>query len=206
MGGDADRGRPTSWAATEDEVRLRRDRSAALVGEVVADVRYWMLDHHREQLAPGAAGPREITDVGELARPTWAHDGADAIDHGVEVATTSGRVLSLTWDPPGAREGIGVEETPMLGSAVRVDADVAVWPVLDRSPAWLGTGGAAVDAVELHYAPWPGGGFWCPRITLVVGRRAIEVLLADVRDGVLQPSADDVAVLHPGTTLPAWAG
>lgn len=205
MHADPDRGRRTSWAPDEDEVRLRRERADALVGEVVADVRYWMLDYSRDARAPEVTGPREITDAGELARPTWAHEGADATDHGLEVMTTSGRIFSLTWDPPAEHEGVGVEETPMLGSALRVDADAAVWSVVDRSPAWLGTGGAVVDAVGLHYAPWPGGGFWCPRITLVVGPRAIEVLLADVRDGQLQPSADDVAVLHPGTTLPPWA-
>ena len=43
-----------------------------------------------------------------LDEPTWLYDGFDAIDYGLEIETDSGALFSLTWDPPGHHEGIGL--------------------------------------------------------------------------------------------------
>lgn len=137
---------------------------------------------------------------------TWLCNGFDAVDYGFEVLTDAGAVFSLTWDPPGEREGIGLQRTPMLGSGVRRDADVAIWDVGERAPSWAPMVGRRVTGVDLHYVPWEEGrgSFWCPRITIRGEGNLVEVVLGDWRDGVLVPSADNVAVLHPGTSLPNW--
>lgn len=56
----------------------------------------------------------------------WQFDGFDAVDFGIELETETGSVFSLTWDPPGDHEGIGLRNVAMLGHGVRDDADVAV--------------------------------------------------------------------------------
>jgi hypothetical protein len=123
------------------------------------------------------------------------------------VTTDSGATFSLTWDPPGDREGIGVQRVPMLGSGVAREADVAIWVVGDHSPSWAPMLGKRITGVDLHYVPWDqtGESLWCPHITFhgVDGR--VEIVMGGSQDGVLVPSADNVAVLHPGTSLPAWS-
>ncbi|MFF0266076.1 hypothetical protein [Kribbella sp. NPDC004536] len=142
----------------------------------------------------------------EWREPTWLGDGFDAVDYGLEIATDSGAVFSLTWDPRGEQEGIGLQRIPMLGSGVRSDADVAIWDVGARGASWVSLIDGRVTGVELHYVPWDEatGSFWCRRITLHGSDTPVEVVMGDSQDGVLVPSAETVAVLHPGTAVPVW--
>lgn len=179
-----------------------------LIGERIRTVRYFTLDYRREELHPELidSGPRVIDAKEELNDPTWLFDGFDALDYGLEMTTDSYATFPLTWDPPGDREGIGLQPTPMLGSGVRSDADVAIWDVGKRPSGWVPMVGRRVTGVALHYVPWDEGtgSLWCPHITLHFEEGPVEVVMADAHDGVLVPSADNVAVLHPGKSLPAW--
>ncbi|WP_258724942.1 hypothetical protein [Cellulomonas sp. NS3] len=197
-----------SWAGSAAEVEARRRDADELVGARIRAVRYFTLDYRRHELHPGLVddGPRNIDAELEWNDPTWLFDGFDAVDHGFEVATDGGAVFSLTWDPPGEREGIGLQPTPMLGSGVRSDADVAIWDVGEHAPSWAPMVGGRVTGVDLHYVPWDEalGSFWCPRITIRGEGDRVDVVLGDSLDGVLVPSSDNIAVVHPGTPLPSW--
>ncbi|GIG19761.1 hypothetical protein Cch01nite_04850 [Cellulomonas chitinilytica] len=198
-----------SWAASDAEADARRREADELVGERIRSVRYFSLDYRRSEMPPELidAGPRTVVDASEWTDPTWLCDGFDTTDYGFEIATDSGAVFSLTWDPPGHQEGIGLQPVPMLGSGVRGDADVAIWEVDGRSPSWTSMVGTTVTGIELHYEPWAegtGAPLWCPRITIHGGAARVEVIMGDRADGRLVPSADNIAVLHPGTPLPAW--
>jgi hypothetical protein len=197
-----------SWAASEAEAEVRRRDANELVGERIRAVRYYTLDYRREELHPELIdrGPRIIDAESEWTEPTWLYGGFDAMDYGLEVTADSGAAFSLTWDLPGDREGIGLQRTPMLGSGVRSDADVAIWDVGERASSWTPMVHRRVTGVDLHYVPWDEarGSLWCPHITLHCDEGQVEVVMGDSDNGRLLPSADNVAVLHPGTPLPAW--
>jgi hypothetical protein len=197
-----------SWSATEGEVLARQQEADGLVGRQIRSVKYFTLDYNRHELHPGLvdSGPRAVRDDNGLGEPMWAYDGFDTLDYGLELIAESGEVFSLTWDPPGEREGIGVQPVPMIGRGVRRDADVAVWDAGSLSAAWRPLVGSKLTRVDLHYLPWDENGQsrWCPRITIGTDRGSVEVIMGDESDGVLVPSADNVAVLHPGIALPAW--
>ena len=201
-------GRAWSWAASSEEADARRHDANELVGERILAVRYYTIDYRRYELRPDLVdrGPRTIHLESEWSAPTWLFDGFDALDYGLEVTTDSGATFSLTWDPPAYTEGIGLQRTAILGSGVRVDADVAIWSVGERAPAWAPMVGKRVTGVDLHYRPWheEGGGLWCPHITFHGEHGSVEVVMGDSREGPMVPSADNVAVLHPGVSLPAW--
>ena len=203
-------GRVWSWAASGTEADVRREDANKLVGQRIQAVRYFTLDYRRHELHPELidAGPRTIDAESEWTDPTWLYDGFDAVDYGLEVTTESGATFSLTWDPPGDHEGIGLQPLPMLGSGVRNEADVAIWAVGNRAASWTPMVGELVTGVDLHYVPWDEerGSLWCPNITFHNGHSQVEVVMGDSQDGVLVPSADNVAVLHQGTRLPAWLG
>ena len=198
-----------SWAASSAEVAARRREADGLVGERIRAIRYFTIDYRREELRPELLdrGPRTVDAVSEWSEPTWVYDGFDALDYGFEVITESGATFSLTWDPPGAREGIGLQTAPMLGSGVRSDADVAIWEIGVRTASWTRMFGCLITGVDLHYVPWDDarGSLWCPRITFRSEQGRVEVVMGDSQDGKLVPSADNVAVLHPDTRIPAWA-
>lgn len=197
-----------SWAATAAEADARRYDAKQFVGECIRTVRYFTLDYRRQELHPALldTGPRNIDDESEWREPTWLNDGFDALDYGLEVTTDSGATFSLTWDPPGDREGIGLQRDPMLGSGVRGDADVAIWDVGRRTACWTPMVDRRVIGVDLHYVPWDdaSGSLWCPHITLRGEAGHLEIVMGDSLDGALVPSADTVAVLHPGSSLPDW--
>jgi hypothetical protein len=201
-------GRQWSWAGSKDEADARRREASELVGQRILAVRYFTIDYRRHELHPDLVdhGPRTIDDYVDWEEPTWSFDGFDAIDYGLEVTTDSGATFSLTWDPPGDQEGIGLQRTPMLGSAVRADADVAIWPVAGRSPSWASIVEDVVTGVDLHYRPWDEdrGSLWCPHITLLGERASVHIIMGDAQDGRLTPSADNIAVLHPASPLPTW--
>ncbi len=171
-------------------------------------VRYFTIDYERHLLHPDliVRGPRSVEEGGEWTEATWFNDGFDALDYGLEIVTGSGAVFSLTWDPPGDREGIGLQPVPLLGTGVRSDADVATWSVEDRSGTWAHLVGTAITGLDLHYRPWDAdqGSLWCSRITFRGERGRVEVVMGDSEDGRLVPSADNVAVLQAGRTLPRW--
>jgi hypothetical protein len=171
-------------------------------------VRYYTLDYRRYELHPDLveSGPRSIDAESEWTEPTWQFDGFDAMDFGLEFTTESGAAFSVTWDPPGDHEGIGLQRIPILGSGVRTNADVAIWEVGERTVSWASMVGRRVTGVDLHYIPWDeeSGSLWCPHITFHSEASPVEVVMGDAQGGALVPSADNVAVLHPGTSLPGW--
>jgi hypothetical protein len=197
-----------SWAASLAEADARRREADELVGARVRLIRYFTLDYRRAELHPEliGRGPRVIDDEAEWAEPTWRFDGFDAMDFGLEITTDSDVAFSLTWDPPGDHEGIGLQPVAMIGSGVRRDTDVAVWEVAGRAEAWRALVGRPITGVELHYVPWDiePGSLWCPSITVRGETGRVDIVMGDSCDGVLVPSADNVAVVHPGTSLPDW--
>jgi hypothetical protein len=205
---EGDQARVWSWAASAVEAEERRRDAHALVGERIRGVRYYTLDYQRHELHPELidGGPRLIDAESEWDEPTWLFEGFDAMDYGLEVTTDSGTAFSLTWDLPGEREGIGLQRIPMLGSGVSRDADVAIWDVGGRTVSWRPMVGTRVTGVDLHYVPWDEarGSLWCPHITFHAEGGAVEVVMADSWDRKLVPSANNVAVLHPGRELPPW--
>src|SRR3954468_13836966 len=64
--------------------------------------------------------------------------------------------------------------------------------------------GGRVTVGDLHCVPCDeeDGSLCCPRITFHGKAGCVEVVMGDAQGGVLVPSADNVAVLHPGTSLP----
>jgi hypothetical protein len=197
-----------SWAASGAEAASRRQEAEGLVGQRIRTIRYVTIDYRREELHPDLidGGPRTIHAASEWNEPTWAYDAFDAMDYGLEVVTEAGATFSVTWDPPGEREGIGLQPVPLLGGAVRSDADVAIWELDGRALSWGHMVGRLVTGVQLHYIPWDAqrGTMWCPHITLHGERGGVEIVMGDSDDGTLVGSADNVAVLHPGTPLPVW--
>ncbi len=170
-----------SWVRSQGEQEERVRHASMLVGLRLAAVRYFDIDYFRDEIAANQAGPREITDDAEWRDPIWRCSGFDSVDYGIELEMLGGRVFSLTWDPPGMCEGIGMREVPLRGTGVRVDADVAVWDVSQRSE-WRRFIGAEVTDVGLNYLPWKDGhlsGFWCPGISLLFGIAHVELLLGD---------------------------
>ena len=196
-----------SWAATDLEVAERREHVEGLVGKRIAMVRYVTIDYQREQLHPELidSGVRLIDDARELERPTWRHDGFDAVDFGLELETRDGEIWSLTWDPPGNHEGIGIRKGPLIGAVVVPDGLTAVWEAT-LSSLWPPMLRAPIAAVELHYIPWdpPSPSFWCPRISLVTQDARLEVVMGDSEHGRLVASANNLAILAPETLLPPW--
>ena len=203
---DAARGeRPLSWASSSAERDLRVASAQALVGREILAVRYCNIDYSRWDLARGTLGPRVVTSPGEWESPTWRYAACDSIDYGIEIETTLGEVFSVSWDPPGTVEGIGIVAEP-IPTALRPDADVAMWDVTDRSE-WSQHVGATVQGVGLHYVPWdePDDSWWCPRLSIRLPGGDVEVLLADTaNDGTIVPSADNVVVLFGPDELPSW--
>lgn len=145
-----------------------------------------------------------------MAQPDVRVPGFDSVDFGLELQTESGSVFSVTWDPPGRFEGIGLREQPRLGTGVRADAAVAVWDVTGRS-RWAALRGAEILDVRPHYQPWDEhvGSYWCPRITIAFLPATVDLLLGDAGPNQqLVPSADNIAIafdLNP-TTSPASTG
>lgn len=161
-------------------VRERQADTRELVGVELTEVRYVTLDYLREQFAPDVTGTREITDEREWLDPTWHHEHGDSADFGIEPSDQNGRTFSITWDPPGEREGLGMQATPLIGSAFTPGGDFAVWELTNRS-RWTPHIGQPVTDVALHYRPWSGdAGYWCSQITLTVGGAPIIVLLAEI--------------------------
>ncbi|QYJ02869.1 hypothetical protein KUV85_11040 [Nocardioides panacisoli] len=192
-----------SWAASGAEAEARRRDAHELVGEYLRSVHYFTIDYRRQDVHPELIddGPRIIEANSEWLDPPWLHEGFDAIEFGLEIATESGAVFSLTWDPPGEREGIGLQRVAMLGSGVHRDAGVGIWDVGARTPAWRLLVGRRITGVDLHYEPWDEetGSLWCPRITVRGESGRVEIVMGDAENGLLVPSADNVAVLHSGT-------
>lgn len=141
-----------SWAASKAEADARRQEALFLVGQRLTAVRYFTLDYRRFELRPDLVdrGPRLVEADSEWDVPTWSYNGFDAMDYGLEVTTDSGTVFSLTWDPPGECEGIGLQPEPMLGSAVRSDADVAIWDVTHRAASWVPVIHRRITGIDLH--------------------------------------------------------
>jgi hypothetical protein len=194
-----------SWVGTPAERDERVRHARRLVGLRLAAVTYFDIDYRRFEVASDGDHPRVITDEADWHEPVWRCPGFDAVDYGVELQMAGGRLFSVSWDPPGDREGIGLRE--MSASAAGLLGDnVAIWEV-GRRGAWEHLIGAEITDVVPHYLPWTGrpAGFWCPRITIRFGATNVELLLGgEGPDGTLAPSADTVAVVFAPDELPAW--
>lgn len=197
--------RTWSWASSQEVVEERLRLADRLAGLRLQAVRYFTIDFRRWERMPEYRGPREITADHEWLEPTWRYQNCDSMEYGLELEAESGRVFSVTWDPLGDHEGIGIDEAPLVASTLTADADVAVWDVSHHS-RWSELVGQEIVALQPHYRPWdPSGGFWCSRITVRFQSVDVEVLLAQgSENGEVEPSADSVAVLFPPTPLPVW--
>jgi hypothetical protein len=209
-GSDRPQARALSWVRTAAEIAPRREHAARLIGERLVEVRYYDIDYTRWTVAPEYRGHRLIEQEAEWLDPSWRCEGFDAVDHGIELETDAGRVFSVTWDPPGDQEGIGLQELPLAGISVCVQADIAVWPV-GRPGRWRDVLGQQIRDVQLHYQPWDqqswddADAFWCPRITLVWAHTQIDVVLGDWdAEGRFRSSADNLAVVFDPGGLPDW--
>jgi hypothetical protein len=187
-----------SWAASPAEVESRVEHARRLIGERLAAVRYFHLDCGRDEVAGDVRGPRQVIDPVEWRDRPWEAMDFHWTDYGVELATASGRVFSVTWDPPGMTEGVGLRELPMAGFGVAKDAGVAVWDV-GAQPEWRRLIGAEITDVTMHYTSWDDDrvhGYWCDRITVVVGATTVTLVLGEAdADGTLKPAGDSVAIL-----------
>lgn len=198
--------RVSSWAANEKERDARIRHAQRLVGLSVAAVRYFDLDYTVARQGIESTGPRLVTDATEWEAPTWRFEACHSVDYGVEIETTTGRVFSFTWDPPGRIEGLGLREEPLVGETLRPDAPIAIWNVGERSE-WRDRLGMVVSSLTMHYRPWDdSGASWCPRVTITIGDTPIEFLLAECHANPpgLRPSADNVVVLFDASSLPEW--
>ncbi|WP_224026259.1 hypothetical protein [Arthrobacter sp. NicSoilC5] len=156
------------------------------------------IDYERAERFPKleGIGPRNVMGKAEWLSPPWSCPDFDSVDYGVEIALTDGRVASLTWDPPGAIEGIGLSAVPLIGTGVASDADDAVWDVTGHG-RWHQVRDQLISDVELRYEPWgEGGGFWCPQIQIRFAASTITFELGDsAPDCQAIPSSDNILVL-----------
>lgn len=197
-------GRPPSWAANEAERNQRIEHARRLAGLRLAAVRYFEADYERSN--GDADEARFVTGSAEWDKPRWRFDEGDSLDYGLELETSGGRVFSITWDPPGTVEGIGIREEPMIGHALPTGRNIAVWDV-SEDPRWQSLVGNVVSDVTMHYSPWDdSGAWWCDRITLLIGDVPVELLLAEFASATQEvvPSATNVAVLIQPSRLPGW--
>ena len=189
--------REWSFAESAAEVDLRRERARTLVGSRVGRIRYFTLDYARLASGSEAPGPRIFQKDEEWRDPPWKRPGFDTLDWGLELETDNGLIYSVTWDPPGMREGIGISRAPLIGTALTDDASAAIWDVTERS-RWTSVVGQPVDNVTMHYLPWDQhGSFWCTRVTLdVSGMNPLSSCgRSKTDDPTIHRSADDVAVI-----------
>jgi hypothetical protein len=199
-------GRAWGFAESATEVEHRRDEAASLVGEQVVEVTYYTLDYQRDRFRPGLNGLHWVSAEAEWAEPTWRTPRCDSLDYGVELVTQTGRRFSITWDPPGWREGMGISEAPFVETVLRPKADVAAWRVTSQ-PNWATVLTWPVTSVDLNFIRWEQttDQYWCTRVTIGVGDRTVIMMLGEgTTDGQIEPSADNIAVLFDETHLPTW--
>jgi hypothetical protein len=175
-----------------------------LAGQSLAAVRYFNIDYSRWKLYPelSETGPRLVSSPAEWRAPSWQNSGFDAIDFGIELETTAGRIFSITWDAPGDLPGIGLREQSLIGWGLAVGAGAAVWDVT-ACVGWAGLREAQISSADLQPSP---DGLSCPRLTLVAGEALVEIIMGDAKDGALVPADDNLAVLCAPADLPVWFG
>ncbi|HEY5271873.1 MAG TPA: hypothetical protein VIJ34_01425 [Acidimicrobiales bacterium] len=190
--------REWSWAASADAVQEHQSHARRLVGSRIIGITYIDLDYTGFNHEDRTYGPRPVVDELEWAEANWAMPMCDSVDFGIEFRSDNGQVWSVAWDPPGAIEGIGLREGTLLGVGGAADFNSALWDVTRRS-RWTPLLDETVTDVELHYKPWGPTSFWCPWITLSLGDRSIDLLLAQgLREQpYLEPSPDNIVVVFP---------
>ena len=195
-----------SWAESPDEASAYQAEARKLVGQIIARVRYSNIDYLADQYRHGVAGPRSIESEAEWNAATWRHPACDTVDFAVELETRSRRYFTVSWDSPGAVEGIGLRELGALGNAFAEDEPVALWDVTERS-GWSELAGKPVTDVVLHYEPWGeiSGARWCSWITVRIDGTSVQFLLAEGQadsPDAPTPSVDNVAVVFDSGALP----
>jgi hypothetical protein len=166
-------------------------------------VRYWTLDYTQLERRPDAPWTRIIEDETEWRQPSWARAGFDTLDFGLELETDRGATFTVSWDPPGDRDGVSIAQAPLRFTG----SPIAIWDVTKRS-RWSALVGQPVADVTLHYRPWGNGaGFWCSRISLLISGVSVHLFLGEGHaedDPAVYLSGDNVAVVFPPTELPKW--
>lgn len=198
--------RTWGFAESSAEVEHHQHEAARLVGQQVVEARYYTLDYKRDQLRRGLTGLHWVTAQAEWDEPTWLTPRCDSLDYGVELRSQTGRLYSITWDPPGWREGLGIRETPFAESVLRPTADAAAWEVTSQS-TWATVLRSPVTSVDLNFIPWgeTSDQYWCTRVTIRLGDNTVVMMLGEgTADGRIEPSADNIAVLFDESHLPAW--
>ncbi len=194
------------FAESTAEVQQRRDSAATIIGEQIAEVTYYSLDYRRDELRPGDTGLHRVVEPTERADPTWLTPLCDSLDFGVELRTATGRIFSITWDPPGWREGMGIQETQFVRSMLRPEIAAAAWPSPNPS-RWAPILETPVTTIDLHFQPWElsADQHWCTRVTLACGNSTVVMMLGEgTQDGQITPSADNIAVLFDQSHIPDW--
>ena len=199
-------GRAWGFAESTAEAQQRQDDAESLLGEQVVEVTYYTLDYQRHELRPGVSGLHWVTAAAEWDHPIWRTPWCDSLDYGVELLTQTGRLFSITWDPPGWRQGMGIGEASFVGSVLRPTADVAAWRVTSQ-PNWAAVLRSPVTSVALNFIPWDqiNDECWCTRVTIGFGDAVVIMMLGEgTNASQIKPSADNIAVLFDETHLPTW--
>lgn len=194
--------RPLGSVRTVDEMNDRVARAQAMVGACVVRTSYVTVDYARDERAPGAHGPRQVTDPAEWANLRWRGQGFDWVDHGVELELDDGRTFSVTWDTSTLADGVNIDQRPLIAPEVIDEADVAVWDV-SADASWVRQIGRPITDVSLEYFQQPTGlaadprtpVFWCHAVWVTFGAVSVEMSLGDAdAEGRAIPSSDTIMV------------
>lgn len=201
-------GRPLwSWAQTEQDADAFRREARRILGQRLAEVHYITLDYGSDKFRGAEVGPRLVEAADEWASPTWRHSACDTVDYAVEFRLDIGAVFTVSWDSPGAREGVGLRVGAAVGMAVTELANAAIWEVSHQA-GWRELVGRKFTSAELVYEPWDGAeSLWCRRIDLEVEAEPVTLLLAEGvwNSDALAPSADNIAVIFGSDVDVPWA-
>jgi hypothetical protein len=197
--------RQLSWARDAGERDRRIDQARSIIGAELRAVRYFDIDYRSLELEEFTHGPRLVTDDYEWVAPAWRQATCDSMAWGVELDVSPGRTYSITWDPPGKVEGLGIVEEPLVPSALLPTATAAIWNIA-TTDRWAQHIGTTIEDVDLHYQPWDASGAWWSNwVTLTLTTGVVDLVLARAQQsGVIEPSADDVTVVFSHHDLPNW--
>jgi hypothetical protein len=189
---------PLPWAPTPADRQEREAHARRLIGQRLAEVRYFEIDYHRMSLAAPdevQRGERIITSPEEWAEPSWRAAGFDSVDYGVELTTAEGTVFCAVWEMAGLNEGLAFREERLRPKRLVADCAFAIWEV-HRASGWSGAVGAPVQDVHLFWdRPESSADLCCHAVELLVGAHLVVLTLGEERDGKFSYQPDNVAVV-----------